>query len=113
MKETVMVTERQGPDRSDKGHLRGKDDRSAKDTGRGQPRPDETTAGDPAGIQATHAGRPTRDPSPPDQDDTGVGDESVPTAEHHAAPRSRMQTAGRDTEGAFGEEQPEVDRQGA
>ena len=108
-----MTVEHQGPDRSDTGHLRGKDHRSADDTGQGQPRPDEARGGKPPGIQATHAGRPTNDPPPPEQDETGVGRDSVPVYDHQASPRSRMQTAGRDTEGAFGDEQPEVDRQGA
>ena len=91
-------------------HLRGKDGRSAEDTRQGNPRPDEAPAGSPPGIQATHAGRPTNDPAPERHEDTSAGLDSVPMGDHGTAGRSRYTGHGRDTEGAFGEEQGTVDR---
>lgn len=88
-------------------HLRGKDHRAAEDAGHGQPRPDEdpNAAERPEGIQATHAGRPTDTPQAEHQEESGVGRDATVTQGRGAA-RARYSGHGRDTEGAFGEEQP-------
>jgi hypothetical protein len=96
--------DRQRTERRD--HLRGKDRRSAEDIGQGKPRPDEIITDEPAGIQASHAGRPTNDPEPELRDDSGVGITNTPTRDHRGTPRSRYAGHGRDTEGAFGTEEP-------
>ena len=86
-------------------HLHGKDNRSADDTSHGQPRPDEVSAGSPPGTQATHAGRPTNDPAPPHRESSNVGRDSVPMNDRDQTHRPRYTGHGRDTEGAFGEEE--------
>ncbi len=91
-------------------HLRGKDGRTAEDAGHGHPRPDEASAGSPPGIQATHAGRPTNDPPPPQPQSSNVGRDSVPMYDREQTDRARYTNHGRDTEGAFGEEDVPVDR---
>ena len=91
-------------------HLRGKDGRGAEDDRPGSPRPDEVSAPEPPGVQATHAGMPTNDPAPPQLDESGVGRDATITGHGPksgaASDRGRYQGRGRDTEGAFGEEEP-------
>lgn len=87
-------------------HLRGISGRGAEDTGQGNPRPDETAAGDPPAIQATHAGLPTGDPLVERREDSGVGDTNTPVADRQQGGDRRYRGHGRDAEGAFGEEEP-------
>ncbi len=89
-------------------HLRGKDGRSAEDAGHGDPRPDEDqqAADRPTAIQATHGGRPVNSPLTERHEDTGAGRDSDLTGAGGGG-RSRYSGSGRETEGAFGEEEPE------
>lgn len=91
-------------------HLRGKNQRGAEDAGHGTPRPDEepTASERPPGVQATHAGMPTDTPLAEHMDESGVGrDANVSGAGAGADEgRSRYTGHGRETEGAFGEEEP-------
>lgn len=90
-------------------HLRGKDGRGAEDAGHGDPRPDEEprAADRPTGVQATHAGMPTDTPLAEHQDESGAGRDTTIAGEQPAGGRARYSGRGRDTEGAFGEEEPE------